>query len=55
VLELCARVMRENFDYKVLTIVVFFFFFFVLYFGFFFCFFFFGFSSRHVLDVQMKD
>jgi hypothetical protein len=27
VLELCARVMRENFDYKVLTIVVFFFFF----------------------------
>jgi hypothetical protein len=26
VLELCARVMRENFDYKVLTIVVFFFF-----------------------------
>jgi hypothetical protein len=42
VLELCARVMRENFDYKVLTIVVFFFFFF-------------GFSSRHVLDVQMKD
>jgi hypothetical protein len=42
VLELCARVMRENFDYKVLTILVFFFFFF-------------GFSSRHVLDVQMKD
>jgi hypothetical protein len=34
VLELCARVMRENFDYKVLTIVLlypfFFFFFFFL-------------------------